>query len=290
MSKSLLPLNATDFERDLEQAAARIDNMPIDVGKLWDPDSCPASLLPWLAWAMSVDEWDREWNEDTQRSLIKHAAYTHRQKGTVGAVKKALSALGVTVDFLEWFQDVDDLALAPIHNTQPYTFVFIAWANENPYTSNEVFLNPELYDAITRIVNQLKPARAHFDFLIGVKLESGLFAGATSGGWSQVGRFGNRTVPVQSPPFESELGIGISENGNNMQVRRIGKDTAPVQIPPSTTEVALGLSSSGNNAHIGRLTNRTNPVQPPTLNAATMGTNIHVSGQRYAIARFYLEK
>lgn len=212
LSTSLLPSNATAYEQSLAQTTARITDMPVDIGKLWSPDNCPVSLLPWLAWAMSVDEWDSQWNEQTQRELIRHSAKTHRQKGTVGAVKRALSSLGVTVDFIEWFEDVDDLILAPIHSKQPYTFVFIAWANENPYTSNTVFLNPQLYDAIRKVVNQIKPARAHFDFLVGAKLANELVIGAASSGWSQTARFVNQTVPVQPPAFASAIdtAIGIS--------------------------------------------------------------------------------
>lgn len=247
MNNSLLPFNATSQERALAQATANLDHMPLEVGKLWDPDNCPAALLPWLAWAMSVDEWDSQWSEQTQRDLIKNAAYTHRQKGTVGAVKKALSSLGVTVDFLEWFEDVHDILLAPIHSKQPYTFVFIAWANENPYTSNDVFLNPQLYDAIERIVNQTKPVRSHFDFLVGAKLGSELSLGTASTGWSQVGRFCHATVPVQMPPSGSEVGVSLVSAGHHAQASRLCHQTVPVQVPVihSTLYAALQLSRKG---------------------------------------------
>ena len=91
---------------------ARISDIPLETGKLWNPDSCPADLLPWLAWALSVDEWDSNWNEQTKRELIKASAIIHLKKGTIGAVKDALSAFGYESDIEEWWQ----------HNGQPHTF------------------------------------------------------------------------------------------------------------------------------------------------------------------------
>ncbi len=255
MTDALLPSNATAYEKSLAQTTARIADLPVDIGKLWSPDNCPVSLLPWLAWAMSVDEWDSQWSEQTQRDLIRHSAKTHRQKGTVGAVKRALSSLSVTVDFLEWFDNIDDVILAPIHSKQPYTFVFIAWANENPYTSNTVFLNPQLYDAIRKVVNQIKPARAHFDFLVGAKLANELVIGAASTGWSQTARFVNQTVPVQAPAQQTDIDLAITTSGDNLQV--------------------------------SRLTQHTEAVQPPAF-ASAIDTAIGISRRRYAISRFYL--
>lgn len=177
MADSLLPPNATPEERVLESSLSRHETIPVTVGKLWNPDTCPAELLPWLAWSLSVDNWDASWPERLQRKTIKQAASIHRHKGTVGAVKRALSSLGVSVDFLEWFQDTDDLALARIQSRDPYTFVFIAWANSNPHTSEAVSLNPALYRTVIRAVETVKPVRAHFDFLVGARLESTLGIG-----------------------------------------------------------------------------------------------------------------
>lgn len=256
MNKStLLPPNATAEERAIEQTTARLGEIPAELGRLWNPDTCPAELLPWLAWALSVDEWDSEWSEQTQRGIIKASATVHRHKGTVGAVKKALASLGISVEFLEWFQDVDDLAIAPIHSTTPHTFIFIAWANENPYTSNEVFLNQNLYDAVQRVVWQTKPVRSHFDFLVGAKLNSDLVLGTASTGWLQVGRFCNETLPVQLPASKSDLAAAFVTSGHNLQVGRISTESAPVQVP---------AADSG------------------------LGAIFHLNQRRYSVARFYL--
>jgi len=56
---SVLPPNATPFERNLESAGWRLgDDGPAGIRSLWNPQSIPAALLPWLAWALGVEAWD----------------------------------------------------------------------------------------------------------------------------------------------------------------------------------------------------------------------------------------
>lgn len=52
---SLLPRNASDLERQAAQALAQIQRVPIPLRQLWNPNTCPAELLPYLAWSLSVD-------------------------------------------------------------------------------------------------------------------------------------------------------------------------------------------------------------------------------------------
>ena len=63
---SLLPPNAQPSERALEAAMlAGIDFSA--VGTLWDPASCPAAVLPYLAWGVAISHWDPEWTEEQSR-------------------------------------------------------------------------------------------------------------------------------------------------------------------------------------------------------------------------------
>lgn len=91
---SLLPPNATAPERALEQATARIAAVPVPLRALWNPLTCPASLLPWLAWALRVREWDSNWPEATQRAVIAASVPVHKHKGTLGSIKQALATAG----------------------------------------------------------------------------------------------------------------------------------------------------------------------------------------------------
>ncbi len=90
----LLPLNATKAEKDISASVARISSIPVPVRDMWNPATCPANLLPWLAWALSVDNWDASWSDATKRSVIAASISVHYKKGTVGAVKDAIEAAG----------------------------------------------------------------------------------------------------------------------------------------------------------------------------------------------------
>jgi len=255
INQSLLPPNASMLEANLENASNRLSQIPVEIGKQWDPDTCPENLLPWLAWALSVDEWDEQWSEHSKRVMLKQSVSIHKHKGTVGSVKRALKALNIEFEFLEWFEECEDIALAPIHSSKPYTFVFIAWANENPYTSNEVFLNPDLYDVLFRVINQVKPARSHFDFLVGAKINSNLLLGTASSGWCQVRRLTNETKPVKLPPSKTQLAASLVTSQKNIQTTRISNQTTPVQLAVSVSNI---------------------------------NAQLHLNNRRYSVARFYL--
>ncbi|CCO25534.1 phage tail protein I [Maridesulfovibrio hydrothermalis] len=91
----LLPISATKQERALSESMARIESVPIPIRKLWNPDTCPVELLPWLAWSLSVDWWDDEWPESVKREMVRSSIQIHRHKGTPWAVKKALEIVGL---------------------------------------------------------------------------------------------------------------------------------------------------------------------------------------------------
>lgn len=95
----LLPPNATKQERDISLALDRLPAVPIKT--LWTPATCPEAQLPWLAWALSVDEWDAAWPVETKRQVIAASIEQHRKKGTVGALRRALQRLGYEVEIDE---------------------------------------------------------------------------------------------------------------------------------------------------------------------------------------------
>jgi phage tail P2-like protein len=95
MSKaSLLPPNATPLEHALAKAGA-MPHRPEEIRKLWNHRTCPLQLLPWLAWAWSVDEWDTAWTEAQQRAMVGASIKLHKKKGTVWAVREALLRSGL---------------------------------------------------------------------------------------------------------------------------------------------------------------------------------------------------
>lgn len=92
---TILPPSSTPLERALDQeSAVRIAALPSIVASLWNADTCPPALLPYLAWAMSVDEWNDGWGIEKKRAVIKESRYIHQHKGTLSAIKRALTAIG----------------------------------------------------------------------------------------------------------------------------------------------------------------------------------------------------
>ena len=241
---TILPPNATPLESALESALDK-RQLPVEIGKLWNPQTCPEALLPWLAWSLSVDSWDPAWNTQTKRQAIANSAKVHRQKGTVGAVKAALDTMGVSIDFIEWFDDVEDLSLVAIQDTRPHHFAFIAWAGADAYTSNEVILSPELYKTIKQITERTKPLRSHFDFLVGTKLSHTLIAGTSASAY-MLKRSPTQTLAVQPPDTETKAQISAVSAGWH-QINRTSQQTLPVQIPTnqSSLTTAMNISKKG---------------------------------------------
>lgn len=100
----LLPPNSTDLERRLAETGSAISDVPVPTRSVWDPNTAPAEQLPWLAWALSVDAWDPLWSENQKRQTIRASIQVHRTKGTFGAIKDALAALGFPIRVQEWYQ------------------------------------------------------------------------------------------------------------------------------------------------------------------------------------------
>jgi phage tail P2-like protein len=104
----LLPANATPLERQAAQALAQIQRVPIPLRQLCNPDTCPVDLLPYLAWAFSVDRWDSKWTESAKRAAIRSSHYIHSRKGTIGALRRVVEPLGYLIEVLEWWQTVPE--------------------------------------------------------------------------------------------------------------------------------------------------------------------------------------
>lgn len=101
---SLLPPNASPLERAAAEALAEIQRVPVLLRQLWNPDTCPAHLLPYLAWSFSVDRWDPTWSVSAKRGVIKAAFYVHARKGTISALRRVVEPLGYLLEVNEWWE------------------------------------------------------------------------------------------------------------------------------------------------------------------------------------------
>ena len=145
---SLLPLSSTQLERAIEAALAETTEIPLRT--LYNPDTCPAHLLPWLAWTWSVDRWDSGWTEAVKRSAIRSAFYVHAHKGTIGAVRRVVEPLGYVINVTEWWETSDP----------PGTFRLDIGVLESGITE-------EMYFEMERLIADAKPASRH---LIGLNI------------------------------------------------------------------------------------------------------------------------
>ena len=126
----LLPLNSTDLERAVMRAGVQATDLPVILRSLWNPETCPLNLLPWLAWAWSVDDWSDDWSERQKRDTVKQALAVQRIKGTIGAVRRALGALGLPVRVQEWFSQTPA--------GQPYTFRLLLDVDQGALTKADL--------------------------------------------------------------------------------------------------------------------------------------------------------
>lgn len=122
----LLPPNATPAERALSEAVARVGDVPVMVREVWNPDTCPPALLPWLAWAFTVDSWNTEWTDEQKRGAIKASIAVHKYKGTIGALTEALAGVGFNAVAQEWFNQLPA--------GDPYTFKLRIGVEDVGYT------------------------------------------------------------------------------------------------------------------------------------------------------------
>jgi phage tail P2-like protein len=102
---SLLPPNATPLERRLAETGAAIEEIPIPIRDVNDPANCAPELLPYLAWARSVDRWDSSWSTETKRAVTAASFFVHKHKGTIGALRRVVEPLGYLIRVREWWQE-----------------------------------------------------------------------------------------------------------------------------------------------------------------------------------------
>lgn len=97
MYPDLLPPNATPLERSLASATGRLTDVPVEIERVWRSGECPSELLPWLAWALSVDVWDDGWSDERKRRVIAASFDLHRLKGTEAGLRRHVQLVDAKV-------------------------------------------------------------------------------------------------------------------------------------------------------------------------------------------------
>lgn len=144
MNNTLLPPSAGDWMRHTETVTARLSAISVALRTLWTPTACPVELLPYLAWALSVDRWDKNWPAEKKIAAIQQSYWQHRRKGTRAAVRRVIESMGFSATFAEWFDTGD----------QPGTFRL-------EVDVNEVGLTEKTLAELNRLIADAKPVSRH---------------------------------------------------------------------------------------------------------------------------------
>lgn len=207
MAETILPPNATALEVALDLQAGRISDLPVLHNTAINPMTCPANLLPWLAWALSVDVWDTTWSVDRQRQVVSAALRIHRRKGTPGAVEDALKAVKAAATVTEWF----DYPGAP---GDPSHFRVDVEIGDRGLTEDET-------DLLTRIALNSKNVRSRLDGLTISLISEGGVPKVAAGA-----AFGTDTTiePMSATDLTAEAGIpfmGAAVQGGSFTVLEV---------------------------------------------------------------------
>lgn len=159
---TLLPPNASPLERAFDHAVARISAVSTPLRDLWDPNTCPVALLPYLAYALSIDSWSSGWPESVKRRRIAQAIAIQRRKGTASSVRDVVAAFGGVVAIREWWQ------MQPPGD--PHTFSLVLNITDQAGAP----VDAAFVDSVIAEVYRTKPVRSHFTFSQAVNATAGI--------------------------------------------------------------------------------------------------------------------
>lgn len=223
----LLPHNSTPLERALA-TASDLGVDPEIIRGVADSARCPVDFLPWLAWAMSVEGWEAAETEDQQRALIRQSIPIHKHKGTVGAIRRVLKAVGLTADYKEWTQ---------IPWAVPYSFELTAWANDNRPGEGSI-LSPQLFQRIRALVDATKNERSHYKLNLGARFDNALGL-ANAGQLQSLDRRTFDPLPPQPDTVEQFMALV-----NATDVRSVIRQTADLQAVPGQVEQGFAVANA----------------------------------------------
>lgn len=160
MSSALLAPNASKLLRtETDAFTLLLTGANAEVIKTqFNPDECPAHLLPYLAWMISIDSWDSDLTEEQQRQIVRSAWAVHSIKGTPQAVKKQLENMGygqaTIIEYKRNMHDGRHTRNASItHGTKD-------WAVFDVVLNSTVEPDSQRITKITKAINAVKPVRS----------------------------------------------------------------------------------------------------------------------------------
>lgn len=199
----LLPQNQTRLEAAIGRATTPRPS-PSPIHDLWDATDCPEHILPWLAWALSVDEWDDAWPVSVQRTVILESIALHRKKGTLWAVRRALAQTGQRGTVVEWWQETP--------RGIPHTFRVDVDVSDRG-------LEPATIAAIERRIDAAKPVRSHYTLRVFAALTAPVRHAAAIVGGDTVAVLPYSVTAITVPPAASARHAATIQSWITTEVR-----------------------------------------------------------------------
>lgn len=159
---SLLDLLPDSISKDSDvSAAAKALDIPLremtgvlDLPSIYvSIDSLTSEQLDHLAYSWDASVWRDSWPIELKRSIVKQVVQEKRKKGTRKAVEEAVEALGSAATIQEWWEQTP--------KGTPHTFTIYASLGQIDGT-----LESEMQEDLIALINDAKPVRSHFDFVV----------------------------------------------------------------------------------------------------------------------------
>lgn len=159
---SLLDLLPDSISKDSDvSAAAKALDIPLremtgvlDLPSIYvSIDSLTSEQLDHLAYSWDASVWRDSWPIELKRSIVKQVVQEKRKKGTRKAVEEAVEALGSAATIQEWWETTP--------KGTPHTFTIFASLGKIDGT-----LESEMQEDLIALINDAKPVRSHFDFVV----------------------------------------------------------------------------------------------------------------------------
>lgn len=155
-----------------------------------EPLTVDARLLPVLTIELGMSEFlTAGLMEQHVRALLAAAPDIHAMTGTVAGVRRALAAIGVTVDWTQWWQQTPR---GP-HDTHQV----IAFVNEHLFPDQAALLTAETQYAVLRLIRATQRWSQEIDFKLGVGFSS---SAGSAGGLQSASTFSPSMQTVSQMP------------------------------------------------------------------------------------------
>lgn len=167
MSKELKDVRLSDLlpdsiahDPDVKHSAASIDAQLLDMSAAVDLPSIYVSIdkltsrqLDHVAYGWDASVWRDSWPISLKRSVLKNVICEKRKRGTLSAVKDAVSSIGSAATIEEWWQQEP--------KGTPHTFTICATLAKIDGT-----LDTEMQEDLFGLIDDAKPVRSHYDFVL----------------------------------------------------------------------------------------------------------------------------